>query len=67
MTKLKPKTKVRVHLKDGLTIQGFLVKARPSSGHYHLLNPKVLTEATTVETSGDVFIPASNVSFLEAV
>lgn len=68
MTKLKAKTKVRVHLNDvALTLEGFLVSARPRGGHYHLMQPRVLNEVTETETSGDVFIPAGSVLFLEAV
>jgi hypothetical protein len=62
----KRKKKVRVHLKDGPTIEGLLIKSRPV---YLIYAPKAITETDgrPAELIGHVEIPRENVAFYQVL
>jgi ribosomal protein S16 len=62
----KKKRKVRVHLKDGPTIEGLLIKRRPV---YLIYAPKAITETDgrPAELIGHVEIERENVAFYQVL
>jgi hypothetical protein len=62
----KEKRKVRLHLKDGPTIEGLLIKRRPV---YVLWAPKAITETSGAPTElvGHVEVPVENVAFYQVL
>jgi hypothetical protein len=62
----KQKRKVRVHLKDGPTIEGLLIKRHPV---YVLWAPQAITETAGQPTDllGHVEVPRENVSFYQVL
>ena len=62
----KRKRKVRVHLKDGPTIEGLLIKSRPV---YILWAPQAITETDgrPADLLGHVEVPRENVAFYQVL
>ena len=62
----KKKRKVRVHLKDGPTIEGLLIKSRPV---YILWAPQAITETDgrPADLLGHVEVPRENVAFYQVL
>jgi hypothetical protein len=62
----KKKRKVRLHLKDGPTIEGLLIKRRPV---YILWAPKAITDTggQPTELLGHVEVERANVSFYQVL
>lgn len=63
----KKHAKYIFHLKDGQTVEGFLVK-RQWKGHYCLKLPAITeSEERTHALDGDLAIPKENVSVIQVI
>ena len=65
MKQLRIRQRVRVNTLGGVTLEGVLVSKR--GGFITLAAPKVEKDGELVEVTGSIYVPRSNVEFIQAV